>query len=86
MFTVGETRLELTHRYILISGYEPLCPHVKLSGYTVDGSFQQYAVSYTRMLTKIPDGLPLEVSSSAFPRTFPKACSDFVDERIVGLC
>jgi propanol-preferring alcohol dehydrogenase len=45
-------------------GYEPLCPHVKLSGYTVDGSFQQYAVSYTRMLTKIPDGLPLEDCAS----------------------
>merc|ERR1712093_396748 len=37
----------------LIGGHEG-------SGYTVDGSFQQFAVSYTSQLTKIPDGLPLD--------------------------
>lgn len=41
-------------------GYEPLCKSAQCSGYTVDGSFQQYAVSYTSQLTPIPDGLPLD--------------------------
>jgi len=41
-------------------GYEPLCKQAQCSGYTVDGSFQQFAVSYTSQLTKIPDGLPLD--------------------------
>jgi propanol-preferring alcohol dehydrogenase len=38
-------------------GYEPLCVAAKCSGYTVDGTFQQYAVSYTRALSRIPDNL-----------------------------
>ncbi|KAL7007935.1 alcohol dehydrogenase [Cystobasidiomycetes sp. EMM_F5] len=41
-------------------GYEPLCKSAQCSGYSVDGSFQQYAVSYTSQLSKIPDGLSLE--------------------------
>jgi propanol-preferring alcohol dehydrogenase len=40
-------------------GYEPLCKSAQCSGFTVDGSFQQYAVSYTSQLSKIPDGLSL---------------------------
>ncbi|KDQ07027.1 hypothetical protein BOTBODRAFT_149416 [Botryobasidium botryosum FD-172 SS1] len=41
-------------------GYEPACSKAQCSGFNVDGSFQQYAVSYTRQLSRIPDGLPLE--------------------------
>lgn len=41
-------------------GFEPLCKSAQCSGYTVDGSFQQYAVSYTSQLSPIPDGLSLE--------------------------
>jgi len=41
-------------------GQEPLCGAAKCSGFSVDGSFQQYAVSYTRALTKIPEGLSLQ--------------------------
>lgn len=37
-----------------------LCKSAQCSGYTVDGSFQQYAVSYTSQLSLIPDGLPLD--------------------------
>lgn len=37
-----------------------MCKSAQCSGYTVDGSFQQYAVSYTSQLTPIPDGLPLD--------------------------
>ncbi|KAH8929043.1 GroES-like protein [Atractiella rhizophila] len=40
-------------------GHEPNCQSAKLSGYTQDGSFQQYAVSFTRHLSKIPEGLSL---------------------------
>jgi len=40
-------------------GYEPLCKSALCSGFSVDGSFQQYAVSYTSQLSKIPDGLSL---------------------------
>lgn len=41
-------------------GYEPLCKSAQCSGYSVDGSFQQYAVSFTSQLSKIPDDLPLD--------------------------
>lgn len=41
-------------------GYEPLCQSAQCSGYTVDGSFAQYAVSYTSQLSLIPDNLPFE--------------------------
>merc|ERR1711879_948507 len=41
-------------------GHEPLCKSAQCSGYTVDGSFQQYAVSYTSQLSLIPNDLPLD--------------------------
>ncbi|GAA5978432.1 hypothetical protein JCM5350_001165 [Sporobolomyces pararoseus] len=45
------------------AGSEATCPQAQCSGYTVDGSFQQYAVSYARHVTPIPDGLPLEIAA-----------------------
>jgi len=41
-------------------GIEATCSQAQCSGYSVDGTFQQYAVSYARHVTPIPDGLPLE--------------------------
>ncbi|OCF40692.1 alcohol dehydrogenase, propanol-preferring [Kwoniella heveanensis CBS 569] len=38
-------------------GFEMNCPHVKLSGYTVDGTFSEYVVSFTNHVTPIPDEL-----------------------------
>ncbi|CBQ72223.1 probable ADH1-alcohol dehydrogenase I [Sporisorium reilianum SRZ2] len=42
------------------TGAEPNCPHAQCSGFSVDGSFQKYAVSYANHLSIIPDGLPLD--------------------------
>lgn len=39
---------------------EPLCPDALLSGYTVDGSFQQYAVGKAAHVAHIPEGVSLE--------------------------
>jgi alcohol dehydrogenase, propanol-preferring len=39
---------------------EPLCPHALLSGYTVDGSFQQYAIAKAAHVARIPKDLDLE--------------------------
>jgi propanol-preferring alcohol dehydrogenase len=39
---------------------EPLCLTPKLSGYTVDGSFQQYCVASARHVAHIPEGVPLD--------------------------
>ncbi|KAL6245831.1 alcohol dehydrogenase [Rhinocladiella similis] len=39
---------------------EPLCLTPKLSGYTVDGSFQQYCIASARHVAHIPDGVPLD--------------------------
>jgi propanol-preferring alcohol dehydrogenase len=39
---------------------EPLCPHALLSGYTVDGSFQQYAIAKSAHVARIPKGCDLE--------------------------
>lgn len=33
---------------------EPLCPKALLSGYTVDGSFQQYAIGKAAHVARIP--------------------------------
>ena len=39
---------------------EPLCPHALLSGYTVDGSFQQYAIAKANHVARIPKDVDLE--------------------------
>ena len=39
---------------------EPLCPHALLSGYTVDGSFQQYAIAKAAHVARIPKDCPLD--------------------------
>ncbi|KAJ5894271.1 hypothetical protein N7495_005962 [Penicillium taxi] len=39
---------------------EPLCPNAQMSGYTVDGTFQQYAVGKATLASKIPKNVPLD--------------------------
>lgn len=39
---------------------ESLCPHQSLSGYTMDGTFQQYAVANAAHATIIPKDVPLD--------------------------
>jgi len=39
---------------------EPLCLTPKLSGYTVDGTFQQYAIASAKHVAHIPEGVPLD--------------------------
>ncbi len=39
---------------------EPLCPEATLSGYTVDGTFQQYAVANAAHVARIPKDVSLE--------------------------
>jgi propanol-preferring alcohol dehydrogenase len=39
---------------------EPLCPKALLSGYTVDGSFQQYCVAKAAHVARIPKDIPLD--------------------------
>ncbi|KAL9082525.1 MAG: hypothetical protein Q9159_006351 [Coniocarpon cinnabarinum] len=38
---------------------EPLCPKALLSGYTVDGSFQQYAIAKAAHVARIPKGVDM---------------------------
>ncbi|KAL1879992.1 hypothetical protein VTK73DRAFT_6382 [Phialemonium thermophilum] len=40
---------------------EPLCPKALLSGYTVDGTFQQYAIAKAAHVARIPKSCDLEV-------------------------
>jgi propanol-preferring alcohol dehydrogenase len=42
---------------------EPLCPKALLSGYTVDGSFQQYCISKAAHVARIPKEIPLDAIS-----------------------
>jgi propanol-preferring alcohol dehydrogenase len=42
---------------------EPLCPHASLSGYTVDGTFQQYTIGKAALASKIPDNVPLDAAA-----------------------
>ncbi|KAA6406717.1 MAG: alcohol dehydrogenase 1 [Lasallia pustulata] len=41
-------------------GYEPLCAHALLSGYTVDGTFQQYCIAKAAHVARIPKDVPLD--------------------------
>ncbi|KAJ5592178.1 hypothetical protein N7537_009082 [Penicillium hordei] len=41
----------------------PLCAHAQLSGYTVDGTFQQYTVGKATHASKIPKGVPLDAAA-----------------------
>jgi alcohol dehydrogenase, propanol-preferring len=42
---------------------EPLCSKALLSGYTVDGSFQQYAIAKAAHVARIPKDVPLDAIS-----------------------
>ncbi|EHA47632.1 alcohol dehydrogenase [Pyricularia oryzae] len=42
------------------SANEMLCPKVTLSGYTVDGSFQQYAIAKAALVARLPKEVSLE--------------------------
>ncbi|KAL5342973.1 alcohol dehydrogenase 3 [Aspergillus crustosus] len=42
---------------------EPLCPQAALSGYTVDGTFQQYAIGKAALASKIPENVPLDAAA-----------------------
>ncbi|CDZ96436.1 alcohol [Phaffia rhodozyma] len=44
-------------------GYESVCKRAAVHGFTVDGSFQQWAVSYAAHVTPIPRNLPLELAA-----------------------
>jgi propanol-preferring alcohol dehydrogenase len=45
-------------------GHEQNCEKAKLSGYTVDGTFSQYLVSWVNSVTPIPDGLESHAAAS----------------------
>ncbi|KAF9479794.1 mannitol-1-phosphate dehydrogenase [Pholiota conissans] len=45
-------------------GYEQNCDNVKLSGYTVDGTFSQYLVSWVHSVTPIPENIDSESAAS----------------------
>ena len=42
------------------TGDEPLCAKALLSGYTVDGTFQQYAIAKAAHVARIPKDVPLD--------------------------
>ena len=43
-----------------MAGDEPLCEKALLSGYTVDGTFQQYAIGKAAHVARISKGAPLD--------------------------
>ncbi|KAK0219893.1 chaperonin 10-like protein [Armillaria fumosa] len=45
-------------------GREQNCALAKLSGYTVDGTFAEYVVSYVNHVTPIPEGFPSDAAAS----------------------
>jgi alcohol dehydrogenase, propanol-preferring len=46
-----------------VSGWETLCPNQEMTGYTIDGSFAEYAKAFARYVVKVPDGIdPVEAS------------------------
>ncbi|KDN44783.1 hypothetical protein RSAG8_05256, partial [Rhizoctonia solani AG-8 WAC10335] len=47
----------------ILTPNESVCPDAQCSGYTVDGSFQQYAVSYAAHVTPIPESIALDLAA-----------------------
>ncbi|KIY70953.1 GroES-like protein, partial [Cylindrobasidium torrendii FP15055 ss-10] len=45
-------------------GREQNCDHAKLSGFTVDGTFAEYVVSFVRHVTPIPEGFDSNAAAS----------------------
>lgn len=46
-----------------VSGWETLCESQKNMGYSMDGTFGEYAVAYARYVVKVPDGVdPLDAA------------------------
>ncbi|KAJ4485344.1 mannitol-1-phosphate dehydrogenase MPDH1 [Lentinula aciculospora] len=45
-------------------GKEQNCPQSLCSGYTIDGTFQEYVVSYVNYVTPIPEGFPSDAAAS----------------------
>ena len=46
-----------------VSGWETLCLHQKNMGYSMDGTFGEYAVAYGRYVVQVPDGIdPLDAA------------------------
>ena len=62
-----------------MTGDEPWCEKALLSGFTVDGTFQQYAIGKAASVTKIPKGTPL----NAIP---PILCRNHRLYPMVGYC
>ncbi|EPY51208.1 alcohol dehydrogenase Adh1 [Schizosaccharomyces cryophilus OY26] len=46
-----------------LSSRESICPDISLSGYSVDGTFQSYAIGNAAHVTPIPQNVPLEVAA-----------------------
>lgn len=44
-------------------GFESSCESAECSGFSVDGTFQQYCVSWADHVTPIPDGLSLKMAA-----------------------
>ncbi|KAK3996224.1 putative alcohol dehydrogenase [Cladorrhinum sp. PSN332] len=51
------------HCTFCMQGKENLCPDAALSGYTVDGTFQQYAVAHAAHVARFPKGTKLDAAA-----------------------
>lgn len=45
------------------TGWETLCPTQDMMGYTMNGSFAEYAVGYARHVVRVPDGVASAIAS-----------------------
>ncbi|KAG6900464.1 hypothetical protein C0993_010182 [Termitomyces sp. T159_Od127] len=56
-------------------GFEQNCANAKLSGYTVDGTFSEYVVSFVRHVTPIPENLDSRAAASILCAVRPQFSS-----------
>ena len=68
------------------TGLEAHCAQAKFSGYLVDGSFQEYAVSYLKHLTVIPDGLDMAAAARKSFSQFKQLLSIQLSCALVSPC
>jgi propanol-preferring alcohol dehydrogenase len=47
-----------------MNSFEPNCPFALLSGYTVDGTFQQYAIGKAAHVARLPKSVNLAEAAS----------------------
>ena len=67
-------------------GLESSCEKAECSGFSVDGTFQQYCVSFAAHVTPIPDSLSLKMAAPIMCAGVTVVCISFSHSQFPSMC